>query len=218
MGESSSNHHHGHGSSGNTSRVLPERRLRFGASLRVVCRRRGVTLTGTHFLDGATVTFAGVPGTGVSVVDETELTVVAPALPAATVNDIQVTNTDATAGVLKKAWIVNFLDVPGGQQFFSFVTTLVSNAITAGISGGLYGVDQPTLRQQMAVFLLKGRHGICYVPPPCVGVFPTLRARPEPASPTGSRRFTRKRSPVAAGTRRTVRRAPCAGTRWQCSS
>ncbi len=66
---------------------------------------------------------------------------------------------------------MNFLDVPGGQQFFSFVTTLVSNAITAGISGGLYGVDQPTLRQQMAVFLLKGRHGICYVPPPCVGVF-----------------------------------------------
>ena len=39
------------------------------------------------------------------------------------------------------------------------MTTLVSDAITVG---GLYGVDQPTLRQQMAVFLLKARHGLCY--------------------------------------------------------
>ena len=130
-----------------------------------------VTLTGTHFLAGATVTFGGVAGTGVAVADESEMTVVAPALPAATVNDIEVTNTDGTAGVLKKAWIVDFLDVPPAQQFYSFVTTLVSNAITVGVGGGLYGVDQPTLRQQMAVFLLKGRHGICYTPPPCTGVF-----------------------------------------------
>ncbi len=130
-----------------------------------------VTLTGTHFLAGSTVTFGGVAGTGINVIDESQLTVVAPALPAATVNDIQVTNTDGTAGVLKKAWIVDFLDVPPAQQFYAFVTTLVSNAITVGVGGGLYGVDQPTLRQQMAVFLLKGRHGICYVPPPCTGVF-----------------------------------------------
>jgi len=47
----------------------------------------------------------------------------------------------------------------------------VSNAITVGVGGGLYGVDQPTLRQQMAVFLLKGRHGLCYTPPPCTGIF-----------------------------------------------
>jgi hypothetical protein len=84
-----------------------------------------------------------------------------------TVNDIQVTNTDGTAGVLKKAWIVDFLDVPPGEQFFAFVTTLVSNGITAGVGSAMYGVDQSTLRQQMAVFLLKGRHGICYVPPDC---------------------------------------------------
>ena len=78
-----------------------------------------------------------------------------------------VTNTDGTAGTLRKAWIVDFLDVPGNEQFYNFVTTLVSNVITVGVGGGLYGVDQSTLRQQMAVFLLKGRHGICYVPPDC---------------------------------------------------
>jgi IPT/TIG domain/S-layer homology domain len=130
-----------------------------------------VTLTGTHFVVGAAVTFGGVAGTNVTFTSETSMTAVAPALPAATVNDIQVTNTDGTAGVLKKAWIVDFLDVPGSQQFYTWVTTLVSNAITVGIGGGDYGVLDPTLRQQMAVFLLKGRHGLCYTPPPCTGVF-----------------------------------------------
>ena len=130
-----------------------------------------VNLTGTHFVADATVTFGGVAGSSPAVTDETTMTVTAPALAAATVNDIAVTNTDGTSGILEKAWIVDFLDVPGGQQFYSFVTTLVSNAITVGVGGGLYGVNDPTLRQQMAVFLLKGRHGICYVPPNCTGTF-----------------------------------------------
>ena len=60
---------------------------------------------------------------------------------------------------------------PAGQQFYSFVVTLVSNGITAGVGAGLYGVDQGTKRQQMAVFLLKAEHGLCYTPPPCTGVF-----------------------------------------------
>jgi parallel beta-helix repeat protein len=130
-----------------------------------------VTMTGTHFVAGATVTFGGVAGTNPNVTDETTMSAVAPPLAAATVNDIVVTNTDGTSGTLKKAWIVDFLDVPGSQQFYAFVTTLVSNAITVGVGNGLYGVNDPTLRQQMAVFLLKGRHGICYVPPACTGTF-----------------------------------------------
>ena len=69
--------------------------------------------------------------------------------------------------VTVKGWVSDFLDVPGGQQFYSFVTTLVSNAITVGVGQGNYGVDQPTLRQQMAVFLMTARHGLCYTPPPC---------------------------------------------------
>jgi len=70
-----------------------------------------------------------------------------------------------------KLFIADFLDVPNINQFYSYVTKLVSNAITAGIGGGLYGVNDNTLRQQMAVFLLKGKHGLCYVPPQCTGVF-----------------------------------------------
>ena len=55
------------------------------------------------------------------------------------------------------------------------MTTLVRNAITVGVGGGNYGVAQDTLRQQMAVFLLKAKFGICYTPPPCtVPVFPDV--------------------------------------------
>ena len=105
--------------------------------------------------------------TAVTFGDDHTLTSTSPALAPGTVNDIVVTTPDGTTGTLVKGWVADFLDVPGGQQFYSFVTTLVSNAITVGVGQGLYGVDQPTLRQQMAVFLMKALHGLCYVPPPC---------------------------------------------------
>jgi parallel beta-helix repeat protein len=130
-----------------------------------------VTLTGTNFLPGATVTFGITPGTGVVVNSATTIHVNAPALAAGSLSDLSVSNTDGTHGTLSKAWVDNFLDVPFGQQFYDWVTKLVGNGITAGVGGGLYGVAQPTLRQQMAVFLLKARHGLCYVPPHCVGSF-----------------------------------------------
>ncbi len=80
----------------------------------------------------------------------------------------------ASAGTLPNGWIANFLDVPSGQFYF-YVTTLVRNAITAGVGGGNYGVGQDTKRQQMAVFLLKAKYGVCYVPPPCtVPAFPDV--------------------------------------------
>ena len=94
-----------------------------------------------------------------------------PNLAPGTFHDVVVTTSDGTTGTLVKGYVSDFLDVDQGHQFHSFVTTLVSNAITVGVGGGLYGVDQPTLRQQMAVFLLKSRHGLCYVPPPCTGTF-----------------------------------------------
>ena len=130
-----------------------------------------IFLAGFNFLPGATVTFGATPGTSVVVSDYGQISVTTPALGAGTLNDITVTNTDGSAGTLPNGWIANFLDVPGGQQFYSFVTTLVRNEITVGVSGGNYGVAQDTLRQQMAVFLLKAKNGICYTPPPCMGTF-----------------------------------------------
>jgi IPT/TIG domain-containing protein/S-layer family protein len=134
----------------------------------------GITIKGTDFAAGATVLVGGHPATGVNVVNDKTITATTPALAAGVANDVAVTNADLTTGTLSKGFVSYFLDVPLGHQFNNFVNTLVSNAITAGIGGGLYGVDQPTLRQQMAVFLLKAKLGLCYVPPACTNVFPDV--------------------------------------------
>jgi hypothetical protein len=130
-----------------------------------------VTIAGTDFLPGATVTIAGQPAANVVVVNFNSITAESPLLAAGTVNDVVVSNTDGSSGTLVKGFVSDFLDVPPANQFYGNVTTLVSNAITVGIGGGLYGVGDDTLRQQMAAFLLKARHGLCYVPPVCSGVF-----------------------------------------------
>jgi len=126
-----------------------------------------VALTGFNFLAGATVKVGGVAATNVSVSDYSNMTLTTPSLPAGSLNDVVVTNTDGSSGTLPNGWIADFLDVPGGQQFYLYVTTLVRNAITVGVGGGNYGVTAPTLRQQLAVFLLKAKYGLCYTPPPC---------------------------------------------------
>jgi len=129
------------------------------------------TIDGTDFADPTTITVGGVAATNVTFNSDHQLYATSPVLAPGTVNDVVATTPDGTTGTLVKGWVSDFLDVPQAHQFHSFVTTLVSNAITVGVGGGLYGVDQPTLRQQMAVFLLKSRHGLCYVPPPCTGIF-----------------------------------------------
>jgi parallel beta-helix repeat protein len=130
-----------------------------------------VTVAGSDFAAGAEVHVGGVAATGVLVTSDTSLTATFPALAAGLSHDVVVSNPDGSAGTLSDGWVSDFLDVPQGQQFHDFVATLVSNRITAGIGGGLYGVGNDTLRQQMAVFLLKAKFGLCYVPPACTGAF-----------------------------------------------
>ena len=126
-----------------------------------------ITLTGFNFLPGAVVMVGPTPASNVMVSNYNQITANTPALGPGTLNGVTVNNTDGSAGTLPNGWIADFLDVPGGQQFYVFVTTLVRNAITVGVGGGNYGVVQDTLRQQMAVFLLKAKYGVCYAPPPC---------------------------------------------------
>jgi hypothetical protein len=130
-----------------------------------------IGVSGTDFANPTTMSIGGV-STPATFVNDHTLQSTSPALGPGTVNDLIATTPDGTSGTLVKAWVSDFLDVPGSQQFHSFVTTLVSNAITVGVGAGNYGVDLPTLRQQMAVFLLKAKHGLCYTPPACTpGVF-----------------------------------------------
>ena len=131
---------------------------------------RPLQIFGTDFEEPLTLSIGGV-SMAYNFQSDHLLYANSPLLAPGTVNDVVVTTSDGTTGTLVKGWVADFLDVPEGQQFHSWVTTLVSNAITVGIGGGLYGVNQPTLRQQMAVFLLKAKHGLCYVPPPCAGTF-----------------------------------------------
>ena len=176
-----------------------------------------LSLAGTDFLGGAAVTVGGIAATGINVSSFTQMTATTPALPAGTVHDIVVTNSDGSSGTLPKGFVSDFLDVPGGHPFYSFVTTLVSNAITVGGGGGNYGVDGPTLRQQMAVFLLKARFGLCYTPPPCTPGFSPTSPAPRPSRP-GSRPWPTRASPEAAAAATIAPPAPSAATRWPSSS
>jgi hypothetical protein len=133
------------------------------------------SLSGFNFLSGATVTVGGLPATNVVVFSFNQINANTPSLPPGSLNNVTVTNTDGTTGTLPNGWIADFLDVSGANQFYPNVTTLVRNAITVGVGSGNYGVGQDTKRQQMAVFLLKAKYGICYVPPPCTAqVFPDV--------------------------------------------
>jgi hypothetical protein len=50
-----------------------------------------------------------------------------------------------------------------------YIASLVANGLTAGCGGSFYCPSSSVTRQQMAVFLLKGKYGLCYTPPPCNG-------------------------------------------------
>jgi hypothetical protein len=128
-----------------------------------------LAITGMMFEDGATVTIGGLPAGNVDVVSPTQITATAPALPAGSLNNVVVTNPSAISGTLVNGWVSDFADVPGGQQFYTQITELVANAITVGCGGGLYCPLDSVTRRQMAVFLLKSKNGLCYVPPPCTG-------------------------------------------------
>ena len=70
-----------------------------------------ITIFGTDFAAGATVTIGGQPATGVSVPNSGTINATSPVLAAGTVNDLVVTNTDGTSGTLVKGWVSDFVDV-----------------------------------------------------------------------------------------------------------
>ncbi len=62
-----------------------------------------------------------------------------------------------------------FDDVPWSHPFGHWIEALASEGIAAGCGNGDYCPAQPVTRAQMAVFLLRGKHGASYVPPPPTG-------------------------------------------------
>jgi hypothetical protein len=74
-----------------------------------------------------------------------------------------------------KSWVLHvggsFADAPTSHQFYGFIENVFHNGITAGCGVGTYCPDSPVTRAQMSVFLLKSKHGVAFVPPPCTGIF-----------------------------------------------
>jgi hypothetical protein len=67
-----------------------------------------------------------------------------------------------------------FNDVPAADPFAPWIEELFRRGVVAGCAtpgGPNYCPDEPVLRQQMAVFLLRTLEGSAYVPPECTGVF-----------------------------------------------
>jgi S-layer homology domain len=59
--------------------------------------------------------------------------------------------------------------VPAADPFHDAIHTVAANGITAGCGGGDFCPDAAISRAQMAVFLLKSKHGADYAPPAATG-------------------------------------------------
>jgi uncharacterized repeat protein (TIGR03803 family) len=125
-----------------------------------------VTISGTGFQPNATVSFLGALGVVVSVTS-TQIVVTTPAGSPGNVGDVVITNPGGLSTTTVNGWSYDFLDVPAGNPFETFVCRLVRNGITAGCGSGTFCPAASVLRSQIAVFLLRAEHGSTYAPPPC---------------------------------------------------
>jgi hypothetical protein len=64
-----------------------------------------------------------------------------------------------------------FVDVPISYWAVNWIEKSFADGITAGCGGGNYCPENPVTRAEMAVFLLKAKHGADYTPPAAVGIF-----------------------------------------------
>ncbi|NJC96819.1 MAG: S-layer homology domain-containing protein [Anaerolineae bacterium] len=64
-----------------------------------------------------------------------------------------------------------FADVPTSYWAAAWIKQLAVEGITGGCGGGNFCPDTSVTRAQMAVFLLKSKHGVAYNPPAATGVF-----------------------------------------------
>jgi hypothetical protein len=128
------------------------------------------SVVGQLFENGAVLTIGGnvVPSTFHSA---TQIDFVGPTLSPGAVYDMTVTNPSGLAGTLHNGYVSRFSDVTDHDLFDLHIAKLIANGITAGCGGGNYCTQSSVTRQQMAVFVLKSKHGICFTPPPCQGVF-----------------------------------------------
>ncbi|RPJ59526.1 MAG: hypothetical protein EHM23_13765, partial [Acidobacteria bacterium] len=69
-----------------------------------------------------------------------------------------------------------FTDVPAGYWARTWVEQFAREGITAGCGPTTFCPDSVVTRAQMAIFLLKAKHGTSYVPPAATGLFTDVPA------------------------------------------
>jgi Glycoside hydrolase family 44/IPT/TIG domain/S-layer homology domain len=69
-----------------------------------------------------------------------------------------------------------FSDVPAGSFAADWIERLAAEGITTGCGGGRFCPDDPVTRTQMAVFLLRAKHGSGFHPPAAEGLFADVPA------------------------------------------
>jgi predicted outer membrane repeat protein len=67
-----------------------------------------------------------------------------------------------------------FTDVPLGTFGAAWIEQLATEGITSGCGGGNYCPTQTVSRAQMAIFLVRAKHGVAFVPPTATGIFPDV--------------------------------------------
>ena len=80
----------------------------------------------------------------------------------------------------EKTWTLHvggsFGDVETSSIYYPYIETIFHHDVTIGCSDTDYCPEEPTLRKQMAVFVLKAKEGAAYVPPPATGIFDDVPA------------------------------------------
>jgi hypothetical protein len=126
-----------------------------------------LVVQGMQLQPGSTATVAGDPVTVLNVPTANRIEITAPPLLPGFAHHITVTTPSGLSGTLLNGWVTRFTDVPGLHSFETFVGRMIKNGLTAGCGGGAYCVDQAVTRGQIAVFLLRGKEGLCFLPPAC---------------------------------------------------
>jgi hypothetical protein len=126
-------------------------------------------LNGHLFEPGATITVGGTPISPVEEPQTFQRRFLGPSLTPGGVYDVMLTNPSGLAGTLENGYVSRFSDVVPQSTYDVFISRLVAAEVTAGCGNGNYCQSDPVTRAQMAVFLLRGNRGACYVPAPETG-------------------------------------------------
>ncbi|MEP6994638.1 MAG: IPT/TIG domain-containing protein, partial [Acidobacteriota bacterium] len=140
-----------------------------------------VSIFGVNFLPVSVVSIGGQAASS-AYVGPTQLDAVSPGLPPGTLNTVTVTN-PGLSGSLLNGWMADFGDVPQSSPYHGDVEKVFRNGVTAGCAAGAYCPQSPVLRSEMAVFLLKAKHGATHVPTPCAGIFADVVCPSTPSFP-----------------------------------